>query len=60
MALKDFAATKNLMTAQQVADHFMVSPDTVRRWAFHKGLPCVRMGRQFFFDMEKVTKWLSE
>jgi excisionase family DNA binding protein len=38
--------SQNLLTLAQVAEHFQVSPQTVRGWIKTKKLPAVKLTRQ--------------
>jgi len=45
-------------TTKEVAQHFKVSEQTVRRWT-KEGCPFITPGRKLIFDIEKVKEWLE-
>ncbi|MEK9505189.1 helix-turn-helix domain-containing protein [Gaopeijia maritima] len=45
-----------LMTVDEVADLFRVSPSTIRRW-IGKGLPHLKVNQTLRFQREDVIDW---
>ena len=52
-------APSPMMSLQEVAEYLQVSPDTVKN-LMERGLPGIRVGRQFRFRREEVEQWLEE
>ena len=50
---------EELMTSQEVADYFKVTMQTVHNWR-KEGVPSIRIGHEYRYDLEKVMKWLEE
>ena len=50
---------KELMTSQEVADYFKVTMQTVYNWR-KEGVPNLRIGHEYRYDLEKVMKWLAK
>ena len=50
---------KELMTSQEVADYFKVTMQTVYNWR-KEGVPRIRIGHEYRYDLEKVMQWLTE
>ncbi|WP_204497568.1 helix-turn-helix domain-containing protein [Aquibacillus albus] len=48
----------NLLTLQELIDVLHVSRSTIDRWRKHKGLPFIKIGKEIFFDKEKVEDWI--
>jgi excisionase family DNA binding protein len=46
--------------ATYLATLFGVGDYTVKNWVRKKGLPVMRIGRWWFFDMEKVMEWSAQ
>ena len=45
-------------TVEDVAAHFKVSAQSVRKWALDGKIPCYRLGAQYRFDLAEVLKTL--
>jgi len=55
----EVADPRSLMTTRDVAELLRIDPHTVRRWAQHGTLPCLRFGERVLrFDPEVVTEWI--
>lgn len=50
---------KELMTSQEVADYFKVTMQTVYKWR-KEGVPSIRIGHQYRYDLDKVMEWLKK
>ena len=51
----------NLETAEQVAEHVKVTPETVRRWARNGIIPSIKLsGKVVRFDMAEVESALKK
>ena len=48
-----------LLTTEQAAEFLQVHPGTLRRKARAGRVPCVRMERQFRFDVDVLREWLA-
>lgn len=48
---------KELYTRKQIALLLKVSPRTISRWHL-KGLPFIRMGKQYRYDYDYVEDWI--
>ena len=49
---------KELMTSQEIADHFKVTMQTVYNWR-KEGVPSFKIGREYRYELEKVMMWLK-
>jgi excisionase family DNA binding protein len=59
MTLADqLAATKGVLTVQQVADRLGLSAKTVRKWINKYGLPHTKVGSSYWLDPHSVAEWL--
>jgi excisionase family DNA binding protein len=54
------AEPRSLMTTRDVAELLRIDPYTVRRWAQHGTLPCLRLGERVIrFDPDAVKGWIQ-
>lgn len=49
-----------LMTIEEVAAYMQVSRFTVYRLAKHHSIPATKIGRQWRFQKEEITRWLLQ
>lgn len=49
-----------LMTLKEVSQYLHVGYEIVRRLAHEDRIPCMKVGRLWRFDKEKVDKWMNE
>jgi phage terminase Nu1 subunit (DNA packaging protein) len=49
---------RRLLSKRAVAEHFGVSPRTIKAWR-EKGCPALRVGRVSMFDVADVDRWLE-
>jgi excisionase family DNA binding protein len=49
-----------LITANDVARLFKVSPSTVRMWVAQDAIPFIRLGRLVRFRREEIENWLKD
>ncbi|MCZ8521657.1 MULTISPECIES: helix-turn-helix domain-containing protein [Paenibacillus] len=52
------AASLPLLTLQEALDLLGVSRATVDRWRQNRGLPCIKIGREVYFDEEELQRWI--
>lgn len=59
-ALKNTAELEERLwlAAEQVALHLEVVKDTIYRWREHKGLPALKVGRLWKFQLSEVDDWV--
>lgn len=48
-----------LLTAENVADLFMVSPMTIRSWAKNGVIPAMKIGRLWRFRRSDIETWMA-
>lgn len=48
-----------LLTENELAAEWGLSPWTVRRWRLSEGLPVCKVSGRFFYRLEAVTDWLK-
>jgi len=59
MTLADqLAATKGVLTVQQLAEWLGLSAKTVRKWINKYGLPYTKVGSSYWLDPHSVAEWL--
>jgi len=51
----------NLLTVDDLAAHFQVTPRTIQRWTRDLALPCFKIGLtgRVFYRPEEVDQWLE-
>lgn len=53
-----------LMTRDQLAEFFKISPNTVDNWRFGRGskgpLPWLRLGNDIYFSRGQIVWWLNQ
>lgn len=49
-----------LITRRECADLLRVSPLTVSNYVARLDMPCIKIGKTFRFETEKVLKWARE
>ena len=54
------ATKRQILRIPDVAELFKVDTDTVRRWIQKKQIPAQKIGGQWFFDLEIITKTFDE
>ena len=52
--------TDRLLTAEEVAERLAVPVSWVRESTRSGAMPCVRLGRYVWFEVEQVEAWLGE
>ena len=51
---------ENLLDAEQLATRLSVSTNTVRKWRFEDGIPCVKLGKRLVrYRFSEVVNWLQ-
>jgi len=50
----------DIVDKPSLAEHLDQTPDTVTVWQKEHGLPFISIGRQTFFSVKSVYKWLME
>ena len=48
---------ENLACMKEVASHFCVTPETIRKWIKRESLPARKIGRQWRFDWKELEIW---
>ena len=46
-----------MMTSKEVCKELNIDRNTLYRWIHQKDLPCLRIGRDWRFDIDEVKKW---
>ena len=50
----------NLITTEELAIIFRVSPQTIRNWVARRKIPCVQIGRRNLFQVRRLQQWLNQ
>ena len=50
----------NLITTEELAVIFRVSPQTIRNWVARKKIPYVQIGRRNLFQVRRLQQWLNQ
>ena len=50
----------NLITTEELAVIFRVSPQTIRNWVARRKIPYVQIGRRNLFQMRRLRQWLNQ
>ncbi len=51
--------SKEIMTAEEVAELLSVKPKTVRQWVFQKKIPFFHLGRLLRFRLDSILEWTA-
>ena len=52
--------TKDIFTAEEIAEYLRIHPYTVKRLARERKLPGFKVGGQWRFDSQEIDKWKKE
>ena len=50
----------NLITVEELAVIFRVSPQTIRNWVARRKIPYVQIGRRNLFQVRSLQRWLNQ
>ena len=50
----------NLITTEELAIIFRVSPQTIRNWVARRKIPYVQIGRRNLFQVRRLQQWLNQ
>jgi len=50
---------ERLMTSLELSKYFSVTQQTIANWR-KEGMPSIKIGRYYRFDLNKVMEWLEE
>lgn len=50
----------NLLTVEELAIIFRVSPQTIRNWVARGKIPHIQIGRRNLFHMRRLQQWLIQ
>ena len=50
----------NLITTEELAVIFRVSPQTIRNWVARKKIPYIQIGRRNLFQVRRLQQWLNQ
>ena len=50
----------NLITTEELAIIFRVSPQTIRNWVARRKIPYVQVGRRNLFQVRRLQQWLNQ
>ena len=50
----------NLITTEELAVIFRVSPQTIRNWVARRKIPYIQIGRRNLFQMRSLQRWLNQ
>ena len=50
----------NLITTEELAVIFRVSPQTIRNWVARRKIPYVQIGRRNLFQWRSLQQWLNQ
>ena len=50
----------NLITVEELATIFRVSPQTIRNWVARRKIPYIQIGRRNLFQQRSLQKWLNQ
>lgn len=51
---------KGLLTRAALAKEFGVTESTIKRWQIEDDMPVVRVGKQRYYDIDDVVRWMKE
>ena len=51
---------ENLITTEELAVIFRVSPQTIRNWVARRKIPYVQIGRRNLFQWRSLQQWLNQ
>ena len=49
-----------LISVEELAVLFGLSPKTIRKWIALRKIPCVKIGRRYLFQEKSIKKWLNQ
>ena len=50
----------NLITTEELAVIFRVSPQTIRNWVSRRKIPYIQIGRRNLFQKRSLQQWLNQ
>ena len=49
----------NLINLRELSDFLEISPKTIRNWMAMRKIPFLKIGRNVYFPIDKLEKWLQ-